>query len=221
MNAKPLVDYTLYLVTDRALAGGRPLEEVVERSLMGGVTVVQLREKDSSAREFLRMALRLKEILSRRKVPLIINDRLDIALASGAQGVHVGQDDLECSVVREIVGDRFIIGVSVSTVAEALQAEAQGADYLGVSPIFETPTKPDTPPATGLEGLGRIRSAVRLPLVAIGGIRAHNAAQVIQNGADGIAVVSALMSAADPEKAAQELIQAVSHGRSSTHGGCR
>ncbi len=202
-------DYTLYLVTDRNLARERPLPEIVEEALEGGVTIVQLREKHCTAREFLHLALALKKVLSPRDRPLIINDRLDIALACGAQGVHVGQDDLECSVIRKIAGRNFIVGVSVSTVEEALRAQEQGADYLGVSPIFATPTKVDTPEATGLSGLRRIRGAVKLPLVAIGGIGPHNAGEAIRHGADGAAVVSAIMGASDPRKTAREMKDAV------------
>lgn len=206
-------DYSLYLVTDATLAGGRPVEEIVHEAVEGGVTVVQLREKAASSREMLRQARALKEILAPRGIPLIVNDRCDVALAAGADGVHVGQGDLPCALVREIVGPGLVIGVSVSSVAEAVQAERDGADYLGVSPVFETPTKTDTPAAVGLDGFRRIREAVRLPLVAIGGIHAGNAAAVIRAGADGIAVVSAIVGAPDPRAAARALALEVAHAR--------
>lgn len=217
---KDLPDYSLYLVTDRRTARGRSLEEVVRDAVEGGVTVVQLREKDASTRDFLELAVGLKAVTGRSGVPLIINDRVDIALACRADGVHLGQDDMNCRVAREIVGSRRIIGVSVSSVEEAVEAEANGADYLGVSPIFDTPTKTDTPPATGLDGLSGIRRAVRLPLVAIGGINLANAAAVIRHGADGIAVVSAIMANPEPRSAARTLKLAIADGRRS-RAACR
>jgi len=200
-----MIDYALYLVTDETLAGARGVEAVVRAAVAGGVTVVQLREKHAAGRAFLERATALCAWLHEHQVALIINDRVDVALACGADGVHVGQDDLPCAVVRRLVGPSRVIGVSVSTVAEALQAERDGADYLGVSPVFTTLTKPDAPPAAGLEGLRAIRAAVHLPLVAIGGIQAENAAAVVQAGADGVAVVSAIMAAADPCAAARAL----------------
>ena len=199
------LDYTLYLVTDRSWLKGRDFFGVVEEALQGGVSLVQLREKEVSSRDFYNIAMKMKELAASYNVPLIVNDRLDIALAAGAGGVHVGQDDLPCAAVRRLAPPGFRIGVSVSTVAEARAAEADGADYLGVSPVFDTPTKRDTPRAAGLEGLRRIRAATRLPLVAIGGIHAGNAAAVRAAGADGLAVVSAIMAAPDPAAAARQL----------------
>jgi len=206
-------DYTLYLVTDRRTACGRDLEDVVREGIEGGVTMVQLREKGASARDFLERAMALRAVTSRFGAPLIINDRVDIALACRADGVHLGQDDMKCRQAREIVGSRRIVGVSVSTVEEALKAEANGADYLGVSPVYNTPTKTDTPPATGLDGLSRIRRAVQLPLVAIGGITVANAAAVIRAGADGVAVVSAIVASPEPRAAARALRLAIADGR--------
>ena len=154
--------------------------------------------------------------LDQAKIPescrFIVNDDVELALACDADGIHVGQGDLPCAEVRRRVGTEMLIGVSVSTVAEAMQAERDGADYLGVSPVFATPTKPDAPAAAGLDGLRAIRAAVRLPLVAIGGIHAGNAAEVLAAGADGLAVVSAIMSAADPCAAAQALRAAMRIG---------
>jgi thiamine-phosphate pyrophosphorylase len=166
---------------------------------------VQLREKQTAGRAFLERACALGEWLRARRVTFIINDRIDVALACGADGVHVGQQDLPCRVVRHLVGPARIVGVSVSTVTEAIQAEADGADYLGVSPVFSTSTKTDTPEPTGLAGLAAIRAEVRLPLVAIGGIHAANARQVRTAGADGIAVASAILCSDDPCAAAREL----------------
>ncbi len=206
-------DYTLYLVTDGALARGRPLASVVSAAVAGGCTVVQLREKTGSTRRLLDVARELVGLLEPRGVPLIVNDRLDVALACGAAGVHVGQDDLPCAEARRIAGDRLVVGVSVSTPEEARQAEAAGACYLGVSPVWATPTKTDAPAATGLAGLAAIRRVTQLPLVGIGGVNATNAAQVIRAGADGVAVVSAIMSADDPELSARELLEVVRSAR--------
>ena len=200
-----MVNVHLYLVTDEALAGGRPLAGIVGRAVDGGVTCVQLRAKAATSRALLAQAQELLAILRPRGVPLIVNDRLDIALAAGADGVHVGQEDLPCDRVRRLAPPGFCVGVSVSSEAEARAAEAAGADYLGVSPVFDTPTKRDAPPATGLDGLRRIRAATRLPLVAIGGIHAGNCAAVRAAGADGLAVVSAIMAADDPAAAARRL----------------
>jgi thiamine-phosphate pyrophosphorylase len=201
----PSIDCALYLVTDRQLAAGRPLEGVVAAAVTGGCTVVQLREKEASTREMLALACRLRAVLAARGVPLLVNDRVDVALACGAAGVHLGQDDMPCREARRILGEEAVIGVSVSTVEEARRAEADGASYLGVGPVFATPTKTDAPPATGLAGLCAIRAATRLPIVAIGGIKATNAAQIVASGADGIAVVSAIVAAADPGAASREL----------------
>lgn len=209
---KKTPDYSLYLVTDRRLAGGRAVADVAVAAVAGGVTVVQYREKEGDSRTLLWEVRALKDRLPAH-VPLIVNDRLDIALAAGADGVHVGQDDLPCAAVRRIAGPDLIVGVSVSTPAEALMAERDGADYLGVSPVFDTPTKTDTPRATGLDGLCRIRLAVRLPLVAIGGIHAGNAEAAMRAGADGVAVVSAIMAAPDPQAAAKAIAAAVWRGR--------
>ena len=198
-------DYSLYLVTNAALAGPRGVEAVVQAAVAGGVTIVQWRDKGGAAGALLPHVQRLREWLRLRHVPFIVNDDVDLALACDADGVHVGQDDLACAAVRLRVGAQRLIGVSVGSVAEAVQAARAGADYLGVSPVFATPTKPNAPAATGLEGLRAIHAAVSLPLVAIGGIHAGNAAAVREAGADGIAVVSAIMAAPDPRAAAQAL----------------
>ena len=203
---KPVsIDYSLYLVTDRGLSLGRSTREVVEMAVRGGATCVQLREKTASTREFIREALAIKDLLATHQVPLIINDRLDVAMAVEAEGVHLGQKDMPLDAAQSIVGDRMLIGVSVESLADAIAAMEGGADYLGVSPIYDTPTKTDTAPALGLEGLADIRRTVKTPLVAIGGLNVDNAAEVIRSGADGVAVVSAIVSAEDPEKAARQL----------------
>lgn len=199
------IDYSLYLVTDRGLARGRSTPEIVTAAVQGGTTVVQLREKDCSSREFIEQSLAIKEFLKDHGVPLIINDRVDVAMAVKADGVHLGQTDMPLGLAKKILGDRMIIGISAGSVQDAIQAEKGGADYLGVGPIYATPTKTDTAPPLGLKGLREIRKAVRLPLVGIGGLSRNNAAEVIRNGAEGVAVVSAIVAAEDPEVAAREL----------------
>ena len=195
----------LYLVTDRGLCGGRPLEDVVLRSVKGGARYVQIREKDQSTRDFIEEALRIKDILAPFRVPLIINDRVDVALAIKAEGVHVGQDDMPYAMARSLMGPGAIVGLSVETWEDVEEAEDLNCDYIGVSPVFETPTKTDTKGAWGLDGLARIRAFSHHRLVAIGGINVSNAAQVAAAGADCLAVVSTICAAPDPEAVSREL----------------
>jgi len=203
----------LYLVTDRDLAGGRPLAEIVRLALRGGVTAVQLREKSLGASRFLEEVLELQRVLAGTGVPLVVNDRVDVALAARADGVHVGQDDLPAAEARRLVGPSMLLGVSVATADEARRALDHGADYVSVSPVFLTPTKPDAELAVGLEGVARVRSvAGDAPVLAIGGINAGNARAVVAAGSDGVAVVSAVMSAPDPEAAAADLRREVDAG---------
>jgi len=200
----------LYFVTDRALCGSRNLEDVVLMAVQGGASWVQLREKDLATRPFIEEARRLKKILSPLGVPLIINDRLDVVLAAEADGIHIGQEDMPYDIARRLLGPETIIGLSVETWEEVVQAETLDVDYLGVSPVFATPTKTDTKEPWGLEGLARIRAFSHHPLVAIGGINRENAASVILAGADRIAVVSAICAASDPRKAASDLCAEIS-----------
>jgi thiamine-phosphate pyrophosphorylase len=195
----------LYLVTDRMLCGQRTVEEVVFMALQGGATCIQLREKDASTRDFVEEAQRIKAVMAPFRASLIINDRIDVALAVGADGVHIGQQDMPCEIARKLMGPRALIGLSVETWEDVERAATLDADYLGVSPVFETPTKTDTKGHWGLEGLRRIKTATRLPLVAIGGLNTANAADVIRAGADSIAVVSAICAADDPYQAARKL----------------
>lgn len=195
----------LYLVTDRDLSLGRPLEEVVLQAVKGGVCAVQLREKRASTRFFIEEAERIKGLLAPYNVPLLINDRVDVALAVGADGVHLGQDDMPYPKARTLLGPRAIIGLSVETIEQLREAEAYDVDYVSLSPIYETPTKPDTRGSWGLEGLARARQISRHPLMAIGGLNAANAESVIRAGADCIAVVSAICSAPNPQEAAETL----------------
>lgn len=198
------IDYTLYLVTDRELMSTENLETAVEEAIEGGVTMVQLREKSASSRKFYEQAVRIKEITGRYGVPLIVNDRIDIALAIGADGVHIGQSDLPAAVARKIIGRDMLLGVSASSVSEALQAQLDGADYLGVGAMFHTGTKKDAQ-IVSMEELKRIRQAVRVPIVAIGGINRENAASFREAKIDGLAVVSAIISQPDIKGAATEL----------------
>ena len=196
------IDYAFYLVTDRALSRGRATAEIVRAAVTGGVTCVQLREKHCGTREFLEEARALRVVSRALGIPLIVNDRVDVALAVGADGVHLGQQDMPLADARRLGPPGWIIGVSAESPADAIRAEQEGADYVGVSPVFATPTKADAAPPLGLEGLRNIRAAVRIPLVAIGGIHAGNARAAIRAGADGLAVVSAIVSADSPREAA-------------------
>jgi thiamine-phosphate pyrophosphorylase len=202
-----MFDLSLYLVTDRRLSLGRTTCEVVAEAIAGGVTAVQLREKHCSTREFIAEARLVKKLLQGTSIPLIINDRLDVALAVAAEGVHLGQQDMSISDARRLAGPRLIIGISAESLADALRAEAEGADYIGISPVFASTTKTDTAKPLGLAGIRRIREAVRLPLVGIGGITVDNAIEVLRAGADGVAVVSAVVSAPCPRSAAAALKQ--------------
>ena len=197
------INYSLYLCTDRSLMSCASVEECVERAIAGGVSVVQLREKNCSSRDFYEEALRLREMTRKHGVTFIVNDRVDIALAVKADGVHVGQSDLPCAVVRQMVGPDMIIGVSAKTVAMAREAEQAGANYLGVGAIYPTATKKDTSVIT-LETLEAIRAAVSIPIVAIGGIKRDNLAP-LKGKVDGIVVVSAIVAQPDIEVAAREL----------------
>jgi thiamine-phosphate pyrophosphorylase len=195
----------LYLVTDGPSLKGRPITEVVLQAVQGGVGCVQLREKEMDTRDFYARAMALIQVLAPLKVPLVINDRIDLALACGAQGVHLGQSDMPPDVARRLLPPEVFIGWSVETLDQVWRSASLPVDYLGVSPVFETPTKTDTPAPWGLDGLGRVRAATSLPLVAIGGVHTGNAAAVMGAGADGLAIVSAICSAPDPRSAAKHL----------------
>jgi len=195
----------LYLVTDSNLCQGRALEAIVEQAVKGGVCIVQLREKYLSTRLFIDLAIKIKNILNHYNVPLIINDRADVALAVGADGLHIGQDDMPYDIARKLLGKKAIIGLSVENWDDVEKAQNMDIDYIGVSPIFETPTKTDTKGSWGLDGLKKIRAFSKHPLVAIGGINKSNANDIILAGADSIAVVSAICSHDDPYLAAVEL----------------
>ena len=195
-------DISLYLVTDQGLSKGRTLEYIVEEAVKGGVTMVQLREKDISSREFYELAQSLMFILKPLSIPLIINDRLDIALAVNADGLHIGQGDLPYSIARKIMGKDKIIGLSVETIEQARDTNNMDVDYIGLSPVFSTNTKLDINTPLGLSGVQEIAGFTKHKTVAIGGINSSNAESVIASGADGIAVVSAIVSHENSKEAA-------------------
>ena len=202
MYERQKIDYSLYLVTDRALSLGRSNLEVIEAAISGGVTLVQLREKEASTQEFYQEGLNIKDYLEAARIPLIINDRIDVALALDADGVHLGQEDMPVDVARKILGPCKIIGASAFTTQEAVAAESMGADYLGLSPIFVTTTKPELVAEIGLEGISSLKQAVKIPIVGIGSMHQSNAYEAVRAGLDGVAVVSAICSQEDPKAAA-------------------
>jgi len=202
-------DWRLYLVTDRGLARGRPIAWVVEAAVRGGVTAVQLREKSCPTGDFVELGRALKKLLAPLQVPLIVNDRVDIALEIGADGVHLGQRDMATGRARTLLGPDAIIGLSIETVEQARAAVSLDVDYLGVGPIFATATKSDAAPPLGVAALAQVRAISRHRVVAIGGIGLENARQAIDSGADGVAIVSAICAADDPERAARELRQSI------------
>jgi thiamine-phosphate pyrophosphorylase len=206
---KPLPDWRLYLVTDRSLARGRSIAWLVEAAVRGGVTAVQLREKSCPTSDFVQLGRELKKLLAPHQVPLIVNDRVDLALEIGADGVHIGQHDMDSERARRLLGPDAIIGLSIETIEQARAAVSLDVDYLGVGPVFATATKMDAAPPLGLAALARVRAILRHRVVAIGGIGLENARQAIHSGADGVAVVSAICAAGDPERAARDLRQSI------------
>lgn len=205
---KPL-NLDLHLVTDRNLSLGRDLLDIVKAAVQGGVSVVQLREKECATREFVDLGRAVSSLLRQSSVPLLINDRVDVALAVGADGVHIGQSDMSYSDARRLLGPGAIIGLSVESEAHALEADVLDVDYLGLSPVFTTPTKNELTNQLGLEGVANIRRVSRHRLVAIGGIHRENVSTILKSGADGIAVVSAICSAPDPLQATRQLQQQI------------
>ncbi|MBU1343097.1 MAG: thiamine phosphate synthase [Proteobacteria bacterium] len=196
----------IYLVTDRKACLGKALESIVQDAVRAGISCVQLREKDIGTRLFLKKALSLAALLKPTGIPLIINDRVDIALAAKAAGVHLGQSDMPYDHARRLMGPGAVIGLSVETWEDVKAAQDLDVDYLGVSPVFSTPTKTDTKTPWGIEGLKKIKGYSRHPLVAIGGLGASNAIEVLKAGASAIAVVSAICSATDSFEASRQLV---------------
>ncbi len=200
---KKIFDFSLYLVTDQPACQGRNLLEVIRESVRGGVSAVQLREKQLGAREFVDLARRVKTLLEETPVPLIINDRVDVALSAGADGVHLGQDDLHPRDARRLLGFDPVIGLSVNTLEQVREGERLEVDYFGAGPVFPTSTKKDHKSPLGLEGLAAMGKAADKPLIAIGSVSLDTCPDILQTGVDGVAVVSAICSAFSPEQAAR------------------
>ena len=179
--------------------------KTIQDAILGGVSVVQIREKTAETLEFYNLALKVKEITAKYNVPLIINDRVDVALAIDADGVHVGQSDMPCDITRKLIGENKILGVSAATIEEAKKAEKDGADYIGTGAIFPTATKDDAPSVTKKD-LTDIANSINIPVVAIGGITIENAKELKDTGIAGLSVVSAIMSAENPKKASEKLL---------------
>lgn len=198
-------DYAFYLVTDSIMTGRDRLTDTVRQAVEGGVTIVQYREKEDSTANMIRQAILLREILHQHGIPLIINDRVDVALAAGADGVHLGRNDMPPETARTLMGVDKIIGFSVETLDEVRKVEKNHIDYLGVSPIYATPTKTDTGKPWGLEGLRELRKLTPMPLVAIGGMNRETIPDTLKAGADGVAVVSAICASDRPFESAREL----------------
>ena len=198
------INLSLYLVTDKSDDVEKFLN-TIEEAIKGGVTVVQIREKTAETLDFYNLALKVKEITSKYDVPLIINDRVDVALAIDADGVHVGQSDMPCDVTRKLIGADKILGVSAATIEEAKKAQNDGADYIGTGAVFPTSTKDDAPKITK-QDLKEIVESIEIPVVAIGGITKDNAPELIDTGIAGLSVVSAIMSSDNPKKSSEELL---------------
>ncbi len=201
---KQNISYRLYLVSDQKVLRGRDFLNSLEKAILGGVTVLQLRDKDNSSKAFYTLALQVKELTEKYKIPLIINDRIDIALAVDAEGVHLGQEDLPITLARRLMGPDKIIGISTATLEEAKKAEAEGADYIGVGALFPTATKSNTR-SVSLDQLTIIKENVSIPVVGIGGVSEKNMASIISTGVDGVAVVSAILGKEDVRRAAKNL----------------
>ncbi len=207
------MNFDLYVITDETISGVLSHAEIARRAIDGGADVIQLRDKACGCRELLRIGRVLRTITMKTGTLFIINDRLDIALACRADGVHLGQDDIHADVARQIAPPGFIIGISVGSVDEALKAEQDGADYIAISPLFSTGSKNNAGPGLGLDLLREIRMNVTIPVIAIGGIRPDNVGDVIAAGADGVAVISAVVGSRDTSAAARELRALISQSK--------
>ena len=199
---KPVDEWSIYVITDRALSKGRSHEEVVRRAILGGVDVVQLRDKEAPTAQLYREALLLRDMAKKMNIPLIINDRVDVALAVDADGVHLGQDDLPLSIARRMLGPEKIIGISTHSFQQARAASLTNPDYISIGPIYPTKTK-ETGPAVGVEIIRLIKDTTPIPVVAIGGITLENVGEVSQSGADCVALISSIVSAEDIEATAR------------------
>jgi thiamine-phosphate pyrophosphorylase len=205
------MNYELYIITDENIGLGWTHAEIAKLAIAGGADAIQLRDKSCSSSELVRIGRIIRGITRRSGTLFIVNDRLDVALACSADGVHLGQGDMRTDVARQIAPPAFIIGVSVSNVKEACRAEREGADYVVLSPTFSTGSKPDAGPGHGLDVLREIRRKVSVPVIAIGGINRDNICEVIASGADGVAVISAVVGSADITAAARELKNLIRH----------
>jgi thiamine-phosphate pyrophosphorylase len=208
------IDWRLCLVADAEAAGPRDLVSIVREAAEAGATLIQLRGKKLEIRQFLDVAVRVSHVLNRMEIPLIVNDRIDIALACGADGVHLGQDDLPLAYARKIMGKEKIIGISVNTLEQAEEAESGGADYIGAGPLFYTASKEELGTILGPDGLLSIRQRVRIPILAIGGITADRVKEAFAAGADGIAVISAIIGAENVHDATKKLLYEIDEFRS-------
>jgi thiamine-phosphate pyrophosphorylase len=213
METNEAADYSVYLVTDTRLAADRPLDLIVEAAIRGGAKIIQYRDKGATTRKMVETAKALCCLCHRMGARFLVNDRLDVALAVDADGIHIGQDDMPPGVARKLLGPDKLIGVTVHNLDELKAAEEESVEYLSIAPIFATSTKPDHQSPLGLKGLRALAMQTGRPLVAIGGISHANAAEVIRSGAHGVCVVSAIMTAADPENATRELYRIVKEAK--------
>lgn len=204
MKLNKNIDYSLYLVSDRNVLKGKDFIKSLEEAILGGVTLIQLREKNANSLEFYELAVKVKELTAKYDIPLIINDRLDIAMAVDAEGVHVGQNDMPANVARNIIGEDKILGVSVSTLEEAKKAVDDGADYIGVGALFPTDTKTDAN-SVSLDQIKNIKENINIPVVGIGGINKSNIKSAKDTGIDGVAVVSAILGEKNIKEASEKL----------------
>ncbi len=203
------MDLSLYVIIDRRMMKGSSPIWVARKAIEGGATAIQLREKDMESRDLCNLASSIKKVAKKRRVLFLVDDRVDIALAVDADGVHLGSEDLPVKIARKLLGGNKIIGATVRNLSQALKAQREGADYLSLGPIFPTKTKKDLPPPRGLKAITRIKKKIRTPLIAIGGINRNNVASVIRAEADGAAVVSAIGEARNVRKATQELLRKI------------
>ena len=208
-----MIDYSVYLVTDQFNLREDEFLKIIEEAIKGGTTIVQIREKNSTTKDFYNLAVKVKEITDKYEVPLIINDRIDIALAVNSAGVHLGQDDMPCRIARKILGDEKIIGISATTYDEAITAQDDGADYLGVGAIYPTKTKDDAGISTH-DDLLKMKEDISIPIVAIGGVKEDNTAEIIKEYAfDGVAVVSAIMLSDNPKETSTNFMKIIQENK--------
>jgi thiamine-phosphate pyrophosphorylase len=213
------IDFSLYFIADHALPGRRNISMIIEQAIAGGATVIQLRGKQMDTRSYIAWAVAVKCTTSEFKIPLIVNDRVDVAMAANADGVHLGQEDMPVATARKLLGKGKIIGISTHTAQEARSAEKAGADYVGAGTVFATSSKKNIRGLLGGDGLKRIRKAVTIPVVAIGGITAQNISEVMRSGVAGVAVISAILHSADPKQTC-EIFQSIirKHKLQQKHG---